>query len=197
MAELLTGLFLAGVGIALGLYVADWDLHLPFLDHRSVFTHGVLLPMGVWWLLISGYTYADPLFEDARISADSWAFGLRFFALGFFSGYAIHMCFDVFPKRWVGGALIKSPFGVFPREGSIAWLLAGLLLSLYLAVRLIHSEAEAMVLLGLLVFLFRYYRKHEDTRWRPFFLMLILSFVIFILEPPTWFRWEIKLPVSF
>ncbi|HCR49011.1 MAG TPA: hypothetical protein DIW24_05245, partial [Bacteroidetes bacterium] len=113
------------VGVSIGLHMADWDHKLPLLDHRSFWTHGMILPITVWWLLVSGYSIADPYFEDAKLNAEDWSRLLRFFALGFFPGYAIHMCFDLFPKKWHGGALIKSPFGVLPMVGSFIWLLCG------------------------------------------------------------------------
>lgn len=173
-------------GVSLGLNMADWDHKLPLMSHRSVWTHGIFLPILAWWLLVSGYSYADPYFEDAKFNADDWVRLLRYFGLGFFPGYAIHMCFDLYPKKWHGGAFIKSPFGSFPAGASFLWLLCGQLVATYLAIRLVRTPTEAFILMVGSGFLFSFYRKHEDTRWRPVATMIAVAALLIFLDPPTW-----------
>lgn len=175
-------------GISIGLHMADWDHKLPFFDHRSFWTHGMIVPIIVWWLLVSGYNFADPYFEDAKLNAEDWSRLLRFFGLGFFPGYAIHMCFDLFPKKWQGGALIKSPLGAFPMAGSFIWILCGQIVANYLALRLVRTPTEALILIVASAFLFRFYRKKEDTRWRPVTMMVGVLAFLFWVDPPLW--WE-------
>ncbi|HCR48697.1 MAG TPA: hypothetical protein DIW24_03645, partial [Bacteroidetes bacterium] len=63
----------------------------------------------------------------------------------------------------------------------------------YLALRLVRTPAEALLLIAASAFLFRFYRKKEDTRWRPVAMMVVvLAFLIWIERPlwwdPMWLR---------
>ena len=70
------------IGLALGERFPDVDQHTGLLVHRSVFTHGPLLPL-LLFLLTSGIKRPVPI---------------RLFALGFSVAVAVHLCFDLFPK---------------------------------------------------------------------------------------------------
>ena len=80
------------VGLALGNKFPDIDQDTALLVHRSVFTHGPLLPF-LLFLVASGIRFAP----------------LRLFAMGFSLGVAFHLSFDLFPKAWQGFALIHVP----------------------------------------------------------------------------------------
>ena len=68
---------------------ADVDLAPVFpLRHRSAWTHGPLVPALVWWV-----STLHPL---------GW-----YVAVGFLPAYALHLLADLWPKAWVGSALIK------------------------------------------------------------------------------------------
>jgi len=98
------------VGFSIGGTFADIDLAPPLpVKHRSAWTHGAVVPLGVWWMM------------QQPGSEFFW------FAAGFLPGFVIHLLFDMFPKRWRGGALVK----LYPMPGSLnalfsfLWLLAG------------------------------------------------------------------------
>lgn len=77
----------------------DLDLApLPLWRHRSWLTHGVLLPLGVWFL---AGTLPD----------------MKFFFIGLLSGVTIHLIEDAGPKSWRGSALVNFyplPFSLPP-----------------------------------------------------------------------------------
>ena len=58
--------------------------------HRSIFTHGPLIPVGVFLVMRS----------TKHLS-------LRLFTICFCLGFVVHMAFDLFPSRWMGYALIS------------------------------------------------------------------------------------------
>lgn len=92
------------VGGALGVSFADWDQYLPLLHHRDILTHGVLLPVGLWfWALKSA---------DVRV---------RLFTVGFVSAVVGHLCFDLYPVGWRGYALIHV-LGWFRLPPVLSWL---------------------------------------------------------------------------
>ena len=80
------------VGLALGNEFPDIDQGSRFLVHRSVFTHGPLLPF-LLFLVASGIK----------------SIPVRLLAMGFCLGVAVHLSFDLFPKGWAGHALIHIP----------------------------------------------------------------------------------------
>ena len=83
---------LLGVGLAVGDCFPDIDQHTGLLLHRSIVTHGPLVPL-----------------IAVAIAATSRTILLRWFALGLVVGFAVHLSFDLFPKGWSGFALISVP----------------------------------------------------------------------------------------
>lgn len=97
MMQLLINIALVVLGAIIGGTFADIDLAPPLpIRHRSFWTHGLLIPLGLGYLM----PYHPLLF---------W------FALGFLPAFALHLLADCFPKRWHGGAKIK----LFPIPGSL------------------------------------------------------------------------------
>ena len=94
------------VGAWLGSWFPDVDLKIRFLRHRSIVTHGFILP--ALMLLAVG---------AARNERMDW------FIAGFATGVAAHLAFDLFPESWRGYAMISAPiFGSLSRRASKAWI---------------------------------------------------------------------------
>ena len=145
---------LALLGAAFGLILADIDQNIPFIKHRSMFTHGLFWPMGALFLGQSGNVYL--------IAA----------MFGFTAGYAVHLLFDMFPKSWHGIALIHVIGHIRLWWWlSFLWLFGGVLASIYAI-----SQWADVWLCGLALGLcFMYKAKSEDNVIMP------LLFVIFVV----------------
>ena len=121
-------------GAWLGSWFPDIDLMMKsFLGHRSIVTHSFLIPALL--LVAAGMTRLE------------WADG---FVAGFSAGVALHLAFDLFPKKWTGTALITSP--IFGKKGflshlklsknaSVVWLFVSVFLSM--SVYVIMARAPA------------------------------------------------------
>ena len=103
-----------------GLQFPDFDLHIfAFLGHRSIITHGIIVPFFL-------YRYLN----KRKIINDT----LDFAYIGFLLGIALHLCADLFPKAWIGFALIMFPPWIpMGAPFSIIWLLSNLIIALWLA----------------------------------------------------------------
>ena len=125
-------------GAWLGSWFPDIDLMMKsFLGHRSIVTHSFLIPA---LLLVA-----------AGMARLEWADG---FVAGFSAGVALHLVLDLFPKKWLGSALITSPiFGKkgflsqrrLPKFASMAWLCVSVLLSLSVSVTLAGGLAGIVI----------------------------------------------------
>ncbi len=117
MIEAFRILALIFLGFTIGGTFADIDLAPPLpVKHRSFWTHGALVPLGLSYLVEQP---GDNIF---------W------FAVGFLPAYAVHLLADMFPKKWIGGALIKT-FPLPKTLGAISsflWLAAGVVASGYI-----------------------------------------------------------------
>ena len=80
------------VGLVVGNWFPDIDQKTDLLVHRSIVTHGPLLPIIV--VGVASVIRTTPL---------------RWVALGLAVGLAVHLSFDLFPKGWSGFALISVP----------------------------------------------------------------------------------------
>ena len=101
------------IGLAIGTTAPDIDLAPPLpIRHRSFWTHGPLLPLGVVYIVTVWRPGWWPLF---------WSV--------FLLGLVVHLAADMRPVSWQGGALIK----LFPLRGSFGpffswlWITAGML----------------------------------------------------------------------
>lgn len=89
LAEIGKHLLAVGLGWLIGITFPDIDLAPPLpIKHRSAWTHGPLVPIAVYFLIAGN---------------DAW----RWFAIGFLPAFIIHLVYDLFPKRWHGGAKIS------------------------------------------------------------------------------------------
>ncbi len=108
------------ISLLFGLQFPDFDLHIfAFLGHRSIITHGIIVPFFL-------YRYLN----KRKIINDT----LDFAYIGFLLGIALHLCADLFPKAWIGFALIMFPPWIpMGAPFSIIWLLSNLIIALWLA----------------------------------------------------------------
>ena len=90
------------VGLAAGNWFPDVDQKTGLLLHRSIVTHGPLVPFIV--VVIASGTRTIPF---------------RWFALGLVVGFAVHLSFDLFPKGWSGFALISAQVTAGTLHGSL------------------------------------------------------------------------------
>ena len=159
------GLLALTFGIMAGLRFPDIDQSVGFLLHRSAITHGPLLP-----LLI---------FAAAAIGGRSV---LRWFATGLSVGFAVHLSFDLFPRAWLGYALISVPvYGWLPAIISWLWIAVSALICLYLGSRL-TSEFWGRVLLHIsIIAAFGYAALDEAAFWRPLAAMIVITILAGIL----------------
>ena len=120
------------VGAWAGLKFPDVDQRVDFLLHRSIITHGPLIPLF--------------LFLAVRNVRHSWA---HLFAMYLCLGFVVHMAFDLFPAGWSGYALVSIPtYGWIPAWASVLWLTGSSLLCAYWAARLTRGLLEAALLAG-------------------------------------------------
>ena len=130
------GVILLIVAVRIGLKLPDIDQKVSFLSHRSLLTHGMWLPLLLFFAR-----------RDRRATRHAWLDPmLRLFIIGLSLSLAVHLCFDLFPRAWRGFALIKAPFyGSTGASFSQLWIGASCILGVYLALLLIKHVWELMV----------------------------------------------------
>lgn len=87
----LMGIFISFAAFFLGIKYPDWDFKMK-LRHRSILTHSPLI------LLIFIKVYEQDRSDN-----------FRYFLMGFSLALALHFIFDLYPRGWGGGSLIKIP----------------------------------------------------------------------------------------
>ncbi len=116
-------------GLQIGTSFPDLDQTLPLLRHRSLLTHGVLLP---FLLFVALRKEQHP--------------ALRLFVVGFCLASTVHLCFDLFPVSWRGYALIWIPlYGRASAQFSWIWIGLGCVVCLYLALLLVKHALEILL----------------------------------------------------
>ena len=123
------------LGMAFGVKFPDIDQHLRALgciQHRSILTHGFLLPV-----------------LCALLWRHRWPWWVRPLLIGICATVAVHLSFDLFPRAWRGGALIHIPwYGWTAPWFSLLWLLASVVICVYLGGTLIQTFVEIFLALG-------------------------------------------------
>ena len=146
-------------GLALGEWFPDIDQRFQFLTHRSILTHGLIVPL-ILYSVASGFKATPP----------------RLFVLGFSVGVAIHLGFDLFPKSWHGFALIHSPWlGRTHPIFSWLWIAGSMISCLYFSMRMARTAIQGTALLLGALGLFSYTSTNETAFWGPLFSLLIGS----------------------
>ena len=133
MATVLTALWTIAALVAgawIGLKFPDVDQRTDLLLHRSIVTHGPLIPLVLFLVLRNVRHHPARLFP-------------MYLSLGF----VVHMGFDLFSAGWSRHALISIPvYGWLPGWVSILWLAGSVLLCAYWAARLARGLWEAALL---------------------------------------------------
>ena len=139
-----TYLVILYVSLLAGLEFPDFDLHLLFfLGHRSILTHGIIVPFFLYKFLTmeSCSKFSNKIFgrffSNKNISKEV----LDYVYIGFLIGIAIHLCADLFPKAWIGYAQIVFPPWI--RMGaafSIGWMLLNMFFALKIAFQKIKQK---------------------------------------------------------
>ena len=132
LALIIAPIFLVG-GLHWGIRLPDIDHDMSFLSHRSIVTHGPLIPLILFGLAL-------------RLRFPP----VRLFAMGVSLAFAVHHAFDLFPSGWRGGALIYIPFyGATPVTFSWIWIAFSIFAGTYLAARLARGVVDVgLYLLG-------------------------------------------------
>ncbi len=112
--KILVVLSFIGLAFPLGLVAPDVDQKISFLVHRSIFTHAPWLALlATFWALKSKSRWAVPCICAA-----------------FTCGLVVHFAADLFPKAWMGFALVHIPVvGRLSPTASVCWLLSSLAIS--------------------------------------------------------------------
>ena len=117
------------ISLLAGLQFPDFDLHIfAFLGHRSILTHGIIVPYFLYRFL-----------NNRKISNEV----LDFVYIGFLLGIALHLCADLFPKAWIGFALIMFPPWIpMGAPFSIIWMLSNLIIALWIAFKKLRIKED-------------------------------------------------------
>ena len=153
----IAGIILLLLALLLGLNLPDLDHQVQFLVHRSIITHGFLVPLGVF-LIVYKEKMASP----------------RFLSMGFSLAAVTHLCFDLFPRAWIGFALIHIPFwGRSSPIFSWAWMSLSIIICLYLTFMLIQTLLDILVALGSLGLAFSFYASSQAIFWPALITLLV------------------------
>jgi hypothetical protein len=154
------------LGLALGLKFPDIDNRLQlsgWLVHRSILTHGFLLSLLLFWSIYNK--------RDLKPK-------LRLFVIGLSLAFAVHLCFDFFPKGWKGYALIHIPlYGRTSELFSQLWILLSVGICLYLAFVLVRRVIELLLSIGSLIFSF-FVLVAEEGSFNVWVLLLLAMSVL-------------------
>ena len=162
----LMGLFISFAAFFLGIKYPDWDFKMK-LRHRSILTHSPLI------LLIFIRVYEQDKNDN-----------FRYFLMGFSLALTLHLIFDLFPKGWGGGALIKIPLlkiSCTPKLSKMI-LFFSIVISCLVAICYTKSLIEFYYLLFLGVVTFIKDTAKEEKLFRPLFLFLFLGITIGCLK---------------
>ena len=129
----------------------DIDQHTNLLIHRSILTHGLLVPLALFLIVFR--------MKNNRV---------RDFVLIFMTAVAIHLCFDLFPRAWRGYALIHIPnVGWTPAFVSQTWIFASIVCCLYASISLINRGSQILLLILGAISIFTYQSLGEARFFGP------------------------------
>ena len=140
-----------------GLKLPDVDQRTDLLLHRSILTHGPLVPLIVYILV-----------RNAR------RLSVRAFPMFLCLGFVVHLSFDLFPRAWMGYALISLPvYGWLPAVVSIVWMATSALLCAFWASRLVRGMQESPLLIFGVLAIFAYAALNEASWIGPLVAALV------------------------
>lgn len=156
------GLIVSFTAYFLGIKFPDWDFKFK-LRHRSILTHSPLILL----ILIRCYE---------RDSNDIF----RYFLIGFAIALSLHFIFDLYPRGWGGGALLKIPILGISCTPQISKTLLILFIALcsIVAVGYTKNTMEFLYLFSLGVFTILKNMRKEGKLIRPLFSYSFFLLVI-------------------
>lgn len=179
--EILIGLGAVMVGLMIGMKIADIDFILPLTKHRSFLTHGFIFPLTLFALTTEfGQNLLEQTLSNEISSTFEKANVVGYFVSGFCLTYAIHLVFDMYPKKWHGIAKIHTPIGRMPGLLSWLWLGLGAIGSLYVIFVLLESDLEWMLAGTFMLFIFFEVSKKEKSTWLPLLTLIGVGFLSFL-----------------
>lgn len=165
-------------GALVGLKFPDIDQRVDFLLHRSVLTHGPLIPI-VLFLIIKRASKNRPLSEQ------SGTVGL--FTMFLSLGFGVHLAFDLFPRQWYKHALISIPgYGWTPAVVSWIWIAFSTIFCAVLAARLARGLAGVGLFLFGTVVIFVYALQGEASFVGPLATVIVATMVAVFTKALIW-----------
>ncbi len=155
------------VAVYVGLKFPDVDQRVGFLLHRSIITHGPLLPLMAFAFALGN----SPV--------------QRSLGTGIGIGFAVHMAFDLFPRGWQGYALISLPiYGWTPPVFSWIWISATMLICFGFAIKLCRNAIDVVILLLATIAALAFVAPGENALWRPLAVTVASLLVTFWMIGP-------------
>lgn len=167
--EVLLKILLLFIGIMFGVNFPDIDIKFKFLKHRSWLTHSFIVPL---FMII----FALNIYRGDLI----------YIMLGFAEGVAIHLCYDLFPVSYKGGALIKFPASIKTGKWkSIIYIFVSIIL-----IELIVLYYVTGYIFVLFIFILKIYYtfKYGKTEKRLIMPLMMINMVYFIGIYLMWSR---------
>ena len=158
----LIGIIVSITAFLVGIKFPDWDFKLK-LKHRSILTHSPLVLL-----------FLIRIYEQDQNEV------FRYFLIGFAIALALHFIFDLYPKGWGGGALLKIPIlkiSCTPQITRILLILFIVLCSI-IAVGYTKNTMEFICIFSLGVFTILKDMKKEGKLLRPFFSYTFFLIII-------------------
>ena len=161
------------IGFLIGLNFPDTDQGYKIaLGHRSIITHSILLPYILYYFFIK-----------KRVLHNKY---LTLIIIGIFLGIGLHLSADLFPKGWIGYALIKLPGNIDVGGLSPIWIGFNALVSLYFAGSCLNNltKQKAIWITYLIFgaaagFLYALNETHNNvTIFIAFYITFIFTFII-------------------
>ena len=153
------------IGIGLGISFPDFDQRVDFLTHRSILTHGLILPLALFIL-----------------ASASGSRALRWLTIGVCVSLGVHLAFDLFPRAWMGFALVHIPaYGWTHPIFSQIWIGGSMFACLLMTLSLVRSAVGAVTAFVVFVLVFAQSvavaLQADDALWRPVIAVLVTTAV--------------------
>jgi len=149
----LLGFLLITVSFLFGIKLPDWDFKLG-LRHRNILTHSPFITI----IFIALYETKTSYF-------------FKYFIVGFSTAIAIHILFDLFPRKWYGGAFNDISCS---EEATKLFFTITILVSTFLAIFYMTDIKEYYFVLLYSVITFIKKRKYENAFIKPAFIFAFL-----------------------
>lgn len=153
------------LGFLIGAALPDLDHYTPYLTHRSIVTHGAIIPSVLFVL-----------------AARAEQFIGRLFVVGLCVASAVQVAFALFPSRWEGAALLHIPVGGrVVAELTVVWLALSMVVCLYMAFYLLHDGFEVALTGAVLLVGFGVVSANERVFWHALVVLVAALLVVLIM----------------